>query len=202
MNFRSRTHRTVGREIPNLLSLAECIRIFDLWCGLMRLRGQSHKQVCMVKRFLICILFGLGLFLLSCENRRKAGEYDLESARKEADALYKANDCSNCIELLNHILEIDSIDGESYFKRGFCHYSKGYLDESISDYLTAARLGYRESECYYNLGLIQMVIPNDSLGIVYLTKALELNPHSNEIREALESLRKGVNSDTANIYKM
>jgi tetratricopeptide (TPR) repeat protein len=108
---------------------------------------------------------------------------------RKADSLYQADNYSEAFKAYTTLISLDSLNGEFYYRRA---YSSSHLSEPEfipEDYQQSAKLGYREFDSYYNLGVIYSIVEkNDSLAVFYLEKALEERPDSEKVRLMLENL--------------
>ena len=133
------------------------------------------------------------IFSVSCTQSSKQSEkkeIDINRVKSLADSCYERNDFEKSLSYLNQVLSRDTVNGEYYYKRGYSQAQLANFPESSKDYFKAAQLGFRKADAYYNLGLNQIVLLNDSLAVFYFNKALELNPNAPEIPSALEACKK------------
>lgn len=113
-----------------------------------------------------------------------------------ADSCYKTDQYRLAMEYFNQLIETDSVKGEYYYKRAFCKDQLLDYEGSSGDYLKSIELGYRPAESYYNLGLSQVMLANDSLAVFYFEKSLKMNPNDPKVLSALETYRKKLKKKT------
>jgi tetratricopeptide (TPR) repeat protein len=88
------------------------------------------------------------------------------------------------------LINIDSTEGEFYYKRGNC---KAYLFEyigSTKDYMKAIELKYKIGDTYFNIACNYASIKEDSLALIYFTKAYELKPNDLNIKIQIELIKE------------
>src|SRR5690606_1760399 len=91
------------------------------------------------------------------------------------DSLYNGDNYEEAVKYFDTLITIDSLNGEYYFKRGYCEAMLFKYHESTIDYKKAIQFKYRESSAYFNLGLNYSSI-DDSLAIHFFYKCLEVDP--------------------------
>jgi tetratricopeptide (TPR) repeat protein len=104
-----------------------------------------------------------------------------------ADSLYEKDNYLLAINYFDSLIQLDSTHGEYYFKRGSSYnlfYKQRAATPAISDFLTAIKLKYRESDAYFNLG-ISYASNNDSLAMLYFEKAVQLNPNDERAKDQI-----------------
>jgi len=150
-------------------------------------------------------ILGLSLaFLLGCsvkqeiESKSKT-ETELPLARyKElADSCYDRDSYKLAIEYFDRVIEIDSLNGELFYKRGFSLAKMNDFENSSMNFLKAIEYGYRISDAYYMLGMNQIPSLNDSIAVFYFEKSLELNPNAQETVDAMNACKRRLNRPIA-----
>jgi tetratricopeptide (TPR) repeat protein len=145
----------------------------------------------MTKIFHVLII-GIGFGVMSCNN--KAHNNAAWSAnripllKEKGDSFYELKEYAQAIKYFDTLIRIDSLNGEYYFKRGYCEAKIFMFPESASDYLQAVNLGYRKATAYFNLGLNYAII-DDSIAIEYFEKSLKEDPGNIDAAEEIKELR-------------
>jgi tetratricopeptide (TPR) repeat protein len=146
-----------------------------------------------ITRIFPILLIGIGFWATSCNN--KAHNNAALSADKipllkeKGDSFYRLKEYAQAIKYYDTLIRIDSLNGEYYFKRGYCEAKTFMFPESTSDYLQAVNLGYRKATAYFNLGLNYAII-DDSIAIEYFEKSLKEDPGNIDATEEINELRK------------
>ncbi|MCH7403876.1 tetratricopeptide repeat protein [Belliella kenyensis] len=154
-------------------------------------------------KFLLIIL---GVLVLECEVKNKEVKQRLENEQSEitiskeeliekANSFYDKDDCIKSIKYLTKLIEIDSTNGDFFFKRGFCYAGIDSLNASTRDYIKAAELEHRVADAYYNIGLNYTMQFDDSMALKYFFKALEISPNDHEISNEVKAAKERLNYD-------
>ncbi|MCW3467942.1 tetratricopeptide repeat protein [Chitinophaga nivalis] len=131
--------------------------------------------------------------ILACNSKNHppslADKNTILSLKQTADILYDQNEYETAAKYLDTLIAIDSLNGEYYFKRGYCNAMlfKYYL--STNDYNKAASLNYRKSSAYFNMGLNYSLV-NDSIAILYFEKCYETDSTQIKAKEKIRELKE------------
>jgi tetratricopeptide (TPR) repeat protein len=114
-----------------------------------------------------------------------------------ADNNYQSNNYALAIEQYSQLVGGDSLNGEYFYKRGFCYAKLNDFKHSASDLKKAIRFRYRVDAAYRLLGMYELASLNDSVAIYYFKKSLEVNPNDPNTLDALKTCEKALR-DKAN----
>jgi tetratricopeptide (TPR) repeat protein len=139
------------------------------------------------------------LLLLSCNTNEAINTSNKDNTtqlKNSADSAYDKDDFLKSIYFYTKLINLDSTQGEYYFRRGYSFSRILNADQAIEDYLKAVELGYRQADAYKNIGINYSTL-NDSLAIWYFQKSLALDPQNdkikNYIKECYQRLKKESN---------
>lgn len=96
----------------------------------------------------------------------------------QANAYYKADQCTLAIPYYNEALKIINTDAEAYFKRAYCYGQQKDYQLAIADYLAALKLNpmvFAETT-HHNLGYDYYKLNQFKEAIPHFKKQLELRP--------------------------
>jgi tetratricopeptide (TPR) repeat protein len=99
--------------------------------------------------------------------------------KDSADLYYHTHKFLLAIKYLDMLINIDSTNGEYYFRRGYCYDKFGDTSENkiaIENYLNAIKWKYHLASSYYNLGLCYVGI-EDSIALKYFEESLQRDPN-------------------------
>ena len=138
-------------------------------------------------------LFFLFFLLISCNSAsdKRLTKKEISSVNEKAFSAYKLGNHQLSIHYYNILIKDDSLNGEYYFNRAYSFSMLLKREEAVKDYLMAAGLNYRNDEAFYNIGL-NFTHLNDSIALIYFKKAIEINPGSQDIRNALDKCEKRI----------
>jgi len=130
-------------------------------------------------------------FYNSCSDKGKKkqlsnNELLLEKTRN----YYNINNYPKALKLLDSLILKDTSIGESYFMRGYCKTQLWEFSNAVPDYLKAINLNYKKISAYYNIGVNEMTLFNDSIAIVYFKEAQRLDPKKTIITTLIETCEK------------
>lgn len=115
-----------------------------------------------------------------------------EEQFSKANALYTDGDYKSALRIYDLLIKRDSLNGEIYYKRGYCKVQTFDPRLSKEDFENAIKFGYRIKDSYVNLGIIECFY-NDSLAIKYFDIALRMDSNDTEANmyrdEAMKRLR-------------
>lgn len=112
----------------------------------------------------------------------------------EANSNYEERKFDIAIKYLDTLIQLDSTNGEYFFKRGFSKAQISDYSSSSIDFREAINKGYKPSLAFFNLGLNESLLGHDSLAIVYLKKSLEIDPKYQRAKDMLNALTKAKSS--------
>jgi tetratricopeptide (TPR) repeat protein len=151
----------------------------------------------MIKFFGLLVI----IFLLSTSClERKNNKLDEQVAEKKindttglalsAHMYYQSNRYVEAFNEYSLLIKYDSLNGKNYYRRAYSLTQLNRPEESISDFLKAAELGYKPCEAYYSLALMNYsIFLNDSLAIIYCEKCLKIDPNYKKAQELLQKLK-------------
>ncbi|HYC84148.1 MAG TPA: hypothetical protein VEB86_02955 [Chryseosolibacter sp.] len=153
--------------------------------------------------------FGAGLlfviFALSSCSKDKAGSHandyadttketyepDTVGLRISALLYYERDMYQEAYEAYGLLLKHDSLDGQSYYRRGYSLMQLNRHGASIPDFLKAAELGYEACSAYHSLALIYaFILPNDSLAFEYCQRCLQIDRNDKDVNLLLKQLNR------------
>ena len=130
--------------------------------------------------------------LVNCSSNEKKSGFDL--LKSKADSYYKLGNYDSSKLYFTYLIQIDSLNGEYYFKRGYSNSMLLKQSESINDYLKAVELKYKPAKAFYNIG-VNYELRNDSLALIYYKKCYEVDPSypnvQDDIQDCSNRLKKG-----------
>jgi len=135
-----------------------------------------------VKIISIVLLFGCG----SGNYHGKMSERDLN---QQAYNLFNSGHYRKAIEYYNSLIQGDNSNGEYYYGRGYCYLELLETEKSTQDFLRCAQLNYRKASSYHNIARLNKYT-NDSVAIIFLRKALDIEPTDTDIRRDFEACLK------------
>lgn len=97
-----------------------------------------------------------------------------EEQLSKANSFYKERDYKSAFSIFDLLIKKDTLNGEIYYKRGYCKLQIFDPRTSKEDFENAIRLGYRVKDSYLNLGIIECFY-NDSLAIKYFDAVLNID---------------------------
>lgn len=132
----------------------------------------------------------------SCHDNTTKKE-KFEEQLSKANAFYKGKDYKSAFGIFDSLIKKDSLNGEIYYKRGYCKLQLFDPRTSKEDFENAVRLGYRVKDSYLNLGAIECFY-NDSLAVKYFDAVLDIDSTDVKAkmyrREAIQRLNKHTNT--------
>ena len=118
---------------------------------------------------------------------------------KRGNIYYELSDYKNASMTYDTLIRLDSTIGEVYYKKGFSDSKNNDIVKSLECYKKAIEFKYRIADSYYNLGLNQILLDNDSItfdndpsspkAIEYFEQCLKSNPDTRTEKDALEMIR-------------
>jgi tetratricopeptide (TPR) repeat protein len=139
-----------------------------------------------LKKFLIFILA-----ISSCQSQTKnsSAQQQVNSLYDSVNRAYYLNDYVNCIILLNKLIRENPMQGEYFFKRGYCYTEILNSDWAITDFKEAIDLNYRVADSYANIGINYATI-SDSLALIYFQKSLQLDSSNKKTEKLIYECRQ------------
>lgn len=104
-----------------------------------------------------------------------------------------AGDSDRAISMLRKAIEIDPTYGQAYAHLGRVYYTQLNWESAIENFTKAIELGVSNEEYYYELGLSYAYLdPKDCQNaVIWLKKALEVNPDSQPAKDGLKLCTQG-----------
>jgi tetratricopeptide (TPR) repeat protein len=145
-------------------------------------------------RFLCLIVSILILNGVGCKSKTET-ETDNETNNDLSDIankLYFENRYLEAVSAFDKAIEMDSLNGELYFRRAYSLCQVNMHERSIPDYLKSASLGFNEFDSYYSIGILYMtILHDDSIAEHYFNKCLQIDPNSEQVKEMLKIIKGG-----------
>lgn len=150
-------------------------------------------------RFLHLLIIGLLFFSCSGKNNGESGELTNTTHENSQDTSLMflsarlaegREDFQTAVLLYDQLIDIDSTKGIYFFKRAGCLMEFSQYEKSIEDFSKSIELNYRRSDCYYNLGLINMSLTKDSAAVECFKNSLLFNPYDESARKFIDLLSK------------
>jgi tetratricopeptide (TPR) repeat protein len=111
----------------------------------------------------------------------------------KANAFYEKGDYKSALSFYNSLIKKDSLNGEIYYKRGYCKSQLFNPKTSENDYKKAIRFNYRVKDAYFSLG-VNETFYNDSLALKYFNIVLAMDSTYEKAKtlkkEAIERLKR------------
>ncbi|MTI30500.1 tetratricopeptide repeat protein [Xanthovirga aplysinae] len=139
------------------------------------------------------------VFVLGCADKKEGKKegsffnektYSKKELIKRANSSYEKDNFKESIRYFTHLINIDSLNGEYYFKRGYSYSDIDSLEASIADYLIAIRMDYRAGSAYLNMGLNYTVLLDDSLALFCYYKSLQFASDKEKIWNLMAESKK------------
>ncbi|MFT7035436.1 MAG: tetratricopeptide (TPR) repeat protein [Cyclobacteriaceae bacterium] len=136
-----------------------------------------------------CIQHNTGEKNYKTKTKESVNQISLPELIKDIDSKYDANLFEEARVGYNELITFDSLNGEFYYKRGYCLAQLNRHEESVKDYKRSSEFNFRRYDSYLNLGIIySLVIVNDSIAIHYFEMAIEERPESKDAKGMLENI--------------
>lgn len=90
------------------------------------------------------------------------------------------------------LINVDSTNGKYLYRKAYCLVQIDSLAEAKTYYLKAAKLMYKEAECYYAIGGIFVMMGKESSAVPFLQRALKLNADMEKARKLLFDVENGM----------
>jgi tetratricopeptide (TPR) repeat protein len=116
--------------------------------------------------------------------------------KRKADTYYYQSNYDSALFLFSQLIKMDSSNGEYFFKRGVCYMKFLRNEKSINDFIKSADLNYRQSSCFYNIGL-DYAAENDSLALLYFNKCILIDPTHSKCKQAIEETKVRLKFDAS-----
>jgi tetratricopeptide (TPR) repeat protein len=105
----------------------------------------------------------------------KGDSESIASLAMEASQHYDRDNFAVALRLYDKIIEMDSLNGEAHYRKGYCLVQLDRHEESFDCYLNAIELNYRKYDSYRNLAYNYLLIYQDTTKAIYfLNLSLEL----------------------------
>jgi tetratricopeptide (TPR) repeat protein len=106
----------------------------------------------------------------------------LDSMVAHANKLYYADNYVDAVAEYSRLINIDSTNGEYYYKRGFSYAKLLFRKKAIQDFQNAIRFHFKSASACYNIG-VNSSYDDDSFALYYFKKSLELDPSLTQARQ-------------------
>ncbi len=127
----------------------------------------------------------------SCKNDLTR-ENERNRTLAQAQKLLDKEEYNEAVEIINRIIDADSLDNEARYFRARCNFFLENYDLCIKDLKIVADAGYRQYDANYNLGNIYWILAQYSNAVKYFKIALEYDPSNQEVKEIIEVLEEAV----------
>lgn len=150
-----------------------------------------------MKQSIINFSVRIALFLiiismsLSCKNDLTQ-ENERNRAFAHAQKLHDKEEYNEAVEIINRIIDADSLDNEARYFRARCNFFLENYGLSVKDLKIVANAGYRQYDANYNIGNIYWITAEYSNAVKYFKIALEFDPSNQEVKEIIEVLEEAV----------
>lgn len=144
-------------------------------------------------------------FLLSCflwitcdtdrQDRNKL--VDELNTYNQAKRAYKNLDFVESLALYHRALpnlERPFLDSAIY-NIGYCQLQLDSNLEAMQSFLKSAELNYRKADAFFNIGLINYALFNDSLAIYFFYKTLEIDSTYKDAEVEIQNIKKGISDE-------
>ena len=122
----------------------------------------------------LIVLLLLMIGTSACNQKRTVNASSKEQTLKEANTLYYNRDFKSAIVLFDMLVDMDSLNGEPFYKRAYCKAQMFNHESAKKDYHKAIVFNYRIIDAYLNLGILEY-ITNDSLAVKYFDQVLSID---------------------------
>ena len=135
----------------------------------------------------------LVLLLIACTNhkfkpkeRQENSKY--EELKSKMRITYNDDKYAETLQYIDQLLQMDSTDGEVFFKKGYCESGLDNSEESIEAYSKAAQLNYKKVDALFNIGA-NLLLKCDSLAEIYFKQCLAINPNYEKAKIQLQVIK-------------
>jgi len=122
----------------------------------------------------LVVLLLLMIGTSACKQKKTVNAENREQVLTEANTLYYNRDYKSAIILFDKLIEMDSLNGESFYKRAYCKAQMFNHESAKKDYHKAVKFNYRIADAYLSLGILEY-ITNDSLAVKYFDQVLSID---------------------------
>lgn len=144
----------------------------------------------MVKVYMTVLILMAGIACQS-NNKPEKRRIRIENLAKELRNAYTNDNCKKAKPILDKLIELDSLNGEWYYSRGYCNRRLLNFGASTKDYKNAVRLEYHISDAYYNLG-VNSFLHNDSLALSYFQQSLRYDSTNEDAKQGIKDALKKI----------
>lgn len=132
------------------------------------------------------------LILVGCSSKEKKSGIDL--IKSKAYFYYKKRNYDSSSIYFTYLIQLDSLNGEYYFKRGYSNSILLKDNESLNDYLKAAKLNYQPAKAFYNIG-INYSYNNDSLALKYFEMCYEIDTSDLQVQNKISECKNRLKNE-------
>ena len=133
------------------------------------------------------------------ENIIVTNDNKIDELLKRGNHFYDIGNYKIASLTFDSLIKLDSTKGEAFFKKGFSDSKINKLLEAVDSYEKSIKHGYRTADSYYNMGLNQILIDNDSItfdndpnspkAIIYFEKCLKSSPSPQTENDAIAMIK-------------
>ena len=102
----------------------------------------------------------------------------------------QAGDHESALSAFDAVIMLDPTLAEGYNKRATVYYMMGLYDDSVADIERTLEIEPRHFGALSGLGLIYVELQRDEAALKTFEKALEINPHLQQIKEKAQEIRR------------
>jgi tetratricopeptide (TPR) repeat protein len=123
----------------------------------------------------------------------------IDGLLRRGNHFYDVGNYKNASLTFDSLIKLDSTKGEVFYKKGFSNSKINRLIESMDSFEKAIEHGYRTADSYYNMGLNQILLDNDSItfdndpnspkAIIYFEKCLKSSPSPQTENDAVSMIK-------------
>jgi len=129
----------------------------------------------------LIVLLLLMIGTSACNQKRTVNASSKEQTLKEANTLYYNRDFKSAIVLFDMLVDMDSLNGEPFYKRAYCKAQMFDYESAKKDYLKAVEFNYRIADAYLSLGILEGTY-NDSLAVKYFDHVLRIDSSNRQAK--------------------
>ena len=129
----------------------------------------------------LVVLLLLMIGTSACKQKKTVNAENREQVLTEANTLYYNRDFKSAILLFDMLVEMDSLNGEPFYKRAYCKAQMFDYESAKKDYLKAVEFNYRIADAYLSLGILEGTY-NDSLAVKYFDHVLRIDSSNRQAK--------------------
>ena len=144
-----------------------------------------------LKQFGLSAILITGLAVLITANSAFA-DVELQPMKNKADDLLSTSQIGPALDIYQEIIAKDAGFANCYFNMAICYNQLKQFDKAYSALEKFVKLSPKDSEAYFNMGIMQVYLGDDEKARTLLLKARALHPNKNikrRIQDALDHLQ-------------